>query len=88
MFIQGIDEDVETISPQSPDSARLDTAFENFDCGIAESDPDEIVMKLPMGKTAKVSKQRLRSCKTDRELRALDCEIYRLANLNPADYGI
>jgi hypothetical protein len=75
--------------PQASGSDRLDTAFEASDYGLPdEIDADTIVMKLPQGRFAKTTRARMRSCKTEAELRALDAELYRSCGLDPAAYGI
>ena len=100
MFIPGIDEDVEMESqtPQGAGFVPMDDAFENIDYAIDEAetftkrssadDADTILMQLPRGKVARVSKQRFKACKSDSELRELDRQIYVSTGLNPGDYGI
>jgi hypothetical protein len=77
--------------PQTPGNTgfvAMDDAFEAADFGLEEAALDEIVMKLPLGRLAKTTRARMRSCTTPDQLRQLDRELYVLAGLNPADYGI
>ena len=84
--------------PRTDDLEALDDAFESTDFAIAEAetfakrssadDVDVIVMQLPRGKVARVSKRRFKACKTDSELRALDHELYSSVGLDPSAYGL
>jgi hypothetical protein len=83
------DDDPVPQSPSASGSVRLDDFFENVDHRIPdENDADTVIMKLPMGRLAKTTRTRMRSCTTPAQLRQLDRELYVLAGLNPADYGI
>jgi len=84
--------------PQGPtlvDIVPMDQHFTDSDYGIAaevltkcDDEIEGILMHLPLGKRVKVSKRRIRACKTPQELRALDRELYRSAGLDPRDYGL
>ncbi len=84
--------------PRIDDLESLDAAFESTDYAIDEAestftkrsadDADTILMQLPRGKVAKVSRQRFNACKTDAELRALDKQLYVAAGLDPSAYGL
>jgi hypothetical protein len=78
----------EILQSSRQSEARLDTFFEAADFGLDQADADELIMKLPRGKVAKVSRQRLKACRSDDELRELDRSLYRSAGLNPAEFGL
>jgi hypothetical protein len=96
------DLDDDTLVPQSPrsdDLVAMDAAFESADYGLEEEeiaftkrssadDAEMILMHLPRGKVARVSKRQIQSCRTSQELRELDRSLYRAVGLDPAAYGI
>lgn len=83
----GDDESIPT-GPSSTGFVELDQHFTATDFGLEDAAGDEIVMSLPTGKVAKISRQRMQSCKTAAELKELDRTIYRSVGLDPIDFGL
>jgi len=94
------DDDPVPQSPSATGTVRLDDFFESADYGLEEEnsrsftkrgtddDTQQIIMHLPLGRVARISKRQICACKNDAELRALDRSLYVEAGLNPKDFGL
>jgi|SRR5580693_5626021 hypothetical protein len=87
-------------APQQPED-RQDNFFEASDYGLSDEadadtfakrsttdDAEVILMHLPRGKVARVTKSQVRACKTDAEHREFNRSLYRSVGLDPAAYWI